>query len=449
MPSSLSLKGLVTEEFTHEPVPKGKRKHWMEVAAVWMGFTMAASLAVLGGIVQGGVGVGRGLVAIFAGNCLLFVYSTLLGLISFETGLNFPLVAKRAFGTRGYVFASFILSGLVLGWFAVQSDMFGVLLQTTVLASVPRWMLTLVFALLFMTTAALGYRAMVFLSFLVVPSFILLGGWASWRAFVDRGLSISFDAPADSSMGMGAAISIVAASFIVSATMTGDFVRWARSRREVVLVHFLAFVVGLSATMIFGLLLSAAGQQTDLFTTLVVLGLAGPGAVMTGLNLWSTCDNCLYNSALGFTNQISTLRGRRTSQKFVVITLGLLGSVLAMLGAYSNYDTWLLILGTVVPPAGGIIIADYYVAYKSVRSRYEHTFSGLPAFRPHSILAWVLGVIVAFAIERLYPSVPAAYVGAFVGGITYVLGSRKGSSDQEQALLSTQAENRTPLLERS
>jgi purine-cytosine permease-like protein len=69
-----------------------------------------------------------------AGNLMLFVYATLLGYISFKTGFNFHLVAKRSFGNKGYIFTSFILSVLVLGWFAVQSDMFGVLLQTTILA---------------------------------------------------------------------------------------------------------------------------------------------------------------------------------------------------------------------------------------------------------------------------------------------------------------------------
>ncbi|MCP4267493.1 MAG: cytosine permease [Candidatus Brocadiaceae bacterium] len=416
------LNTFVTEEYTHEPVPDGERKHWIQIAAVWMGFTMAASLAVLGGIVQNGVGVGRGMLAVLAGNLMLFVYSTLLGYISFKTGLNFPLVAKRAFGTKGYIIVSFILSALVLGWFAVQSDMFGHLLQATVLGSFPRWALTLPFALLFTITALLGYKAMVFLSYLVIPSFLAIGSFTAWKAFVSEGMVISMERPVGSNMGMGTAISIVAASFIVSATMTGDFVRWARSFRDVIVVHFLAFIVGLGATMMFGIFLSAAGKQTDIFSTLVVLGLAVPGAIMTGLNLWSTCDNCLYNSALGFTNQASSIMGKPVSEKKVVITLGIIGAILATYGAYKSYEGWLMFIGFVVPPVGGIIIADYYVAYRNIKKfRYLHNYQSLSGFKWYSFLAWIIGVGVSYFIQATYPFIPAAYVGVFVGGLVYAI----------------------------
>lgn len=418
------INNLYTEEYACEAVPESERKHWIQVAAVWMGFTMAASLAVLGGIVQGGVGVGNGMIAIIAGNSLLFIYATLLGFISFKTGLNFHLVAKRSFGTKGYIFASFLLSSLVLGWFAVQADMFGALLHITLLESVPRWGITFVAAILFMLTALVGYKAMVLLSYLVIPSFLALGVWASWEVFTQTGLSIDMAIPEGSTMGLGTAISIVAASFIVSATMTGDFVRWARSFKDIVIVHFLAFIVGLGATMLFGLFLSAAGNETDIFTTLVVLGLAIPGAIMTGLNLWSTCDNCLYNASIGFTNQLSTLVGREITEKKVVLMLGLLGAILASAGAYNNYESWLLLLGTIVPPIGGIVMTDFYLSFKDDSNRYEVDYTLLPSIKYHAIISWALGTGVAYFAEKLFASIPAAYVGVFVGGLSYYILSK-------------------------
>lgn len=408
-------------ERAYTAVPMTERKSVVEVASVWMGFTMAASLAVLGGIVQSGVGVQKAIIAVLIGNFLLFIYSTALGIISYRSGLNFALVAQRAFGSKGYMLASLILSGLVLGWFAVQADMFGYLLNTAILTETPQWIITLVLSLVFMSTALLGYKAMVYLSYLVIPSFLILGVLAASKAFSEGGLNLSY-VPEGATMGMGTAISIVAASFIVSATLTGDFVRWARSIRDVVIVHFLAFIVGLSATMLFGVFLSAAGKETDIFTTLIGLGLTIPAVVMTGINLWSTCDNCLYNSSLGFSNQANTILGRRVSQKTVTLVLGIIGAIIATSGAFGSYDAWLLLLGTVVPPAGGIVMADYYLVNRKKRDKvYSDGYTNPTTFKWQAFIAWIAGIAVAYFLEKAVPSIPAAYVGVAVGAVVYCM----------------------------
>lgn len=417
--SKVELTSGLSDEFAYSPVPKEHRKSLVEVASVWMGFTMAASLAVLGGIVQAGVGVQKAIIAVVIGNFLLFAYSTGLGIISFRTGLNFSLVAQRSFGTKGYLFASFILSGLVLGWFAVQADMFGFLLASSEMISAPQWIITFMLSLIFMSTALLGYKAMVYLSYLVIPSFLILGTLAAVKAFSQGGIDLSY-VPEGAAMGMGTAISIVAASFIVSATLTGDFVRWARSIKDVIIVHFLAFVVGLSATMLFGVFLSAAGRETDIFTTLIALGLTIPAVIMTGINLWSTCDNCLYNSSLGFSNQLTTILKRKVSQKAVTLFLGVLGAAIAASGAFGNYDSWLLFLGTVVPPAGGIIMADYYLINRKNRNiSYAGNYINPVNFRWQAFVAWTIGIFVAYYLERAVPSIPAAYVGVAIGALVY------------------------------
>lgn len=414
----------INTEYSYSAVPTQKRKSVIQIAAVWMGFTMAASLTVLGGVVQSGVGVQKGLYAIFAGNLMLFLYSTLIGYISFKSGLNFSLVAKRAFGEKGFVYASMFLSLLVLGWFAVQADLFGVLLQKSILSEYPRWMITLPCALLFMSTALMGYRAMVALSYLVIPSFLALGGLASFKAFNNKAIDLNF-IPEGATMGMGTAITIVASSFIVSATLTGDLVRWSKSLKDVIIVHFLAFIVGLGTTMVFGLFLSASGEETDIISTLLGLGIVLPAILMTGINLWSTCDNCLYNASLGFSNQIKSLRGgKELSYRTVTISIGLVGVLIATLGAFGHYDQWLIFLGTVVPPAGGVIMADYYLVKNNRDSRYSEEYVVNKDYKLNAFIAWIIGVVLAYTLENVYPAIPAAYVGVAVSAMIYFASSK-------------------------
>jgi len=52
-------------------------------------------------------------------------------LIGTKRGMNFALIASIVFGKKGYVFASGLLSTLLLGWYAVQTGITGALVSST------------------------------------------------------------------------------------------------------------------------------------------------------------------------------------------------------------------------------------------------------------------------------------------------------------------------------
>ncbi|MDA4787683.1 cytosine permease, partial [Enterobacter hormaechei] len=76
--------------------------------------------------------------------------------------------------------------------------------------------------------------------------------------------------------------------------------------------------------------------------------------IVLGLNIWTTNDNALYASGLGFAN-VTGLSSRTLS-----VVNGIIGTLCA-LWLYNNFVGWLTFLSAAIPPVGGVIIADYLI----------------------------------------------------------------------------------------
>ncbi len=122
---------LLGDEYEHEPVPMSARRSAFSVTMVWLGFPMIITGAMTGSILVLGMGFSRALTAMIIGNVIMFAYVGLLGLVGTKRGMNFALIASIVFGKKGYVFASGLLSTLLLGWYAVQTGITGALVSST------------------------------------------------------------------------------------------------------------------------------------------------------------------------------------------------------------------------------------------------------------------------------------------------------------------------------
>ncbi len=95
-------------------------------------------------------------------------------------------------------------------------------------------------------------------------------------------------------------------------------------------------------------------QQPDVVEVLLLQGFAMAAMAMLLLNIWSTQDNTIYNFAVAGCNLLRT--GRR---KTVTLAGAVIGTLLALLGMYDMLVPYLILLGTVIPPIGGVIMADF------------------------------------------------------------------------------------------
>ena len=136
---------------------------------------------------------------------------------------------------------------------------------------------------------------------------------------------------------------------------------------------------------------------------MIAQGLLIPAIIVLGLNIWTTNDNALYASGLGFSN-ITGLSSRVLS-----MINGALGT-LAALWLYNNFVGWLTFLSAAIPPIGGVIIADFMAR----TTRYTtYPRSDFKLINWAAIIAVALGVACGHWIPGIVPL--NAVIGAFVG----------------------------------
>jgi cytosine permease len=410
-------------EFEHSPVPADSRKSLWTVSAVWFGFPMILTNAVPGGVVVAMLGFWRGLAAIAAANLVMLLYVGILSHRAGSTGESFSLQATRTFGRAGYVIASAFLATVVVGWFAFNTGATGATLHQAF-----GWHERLVAVLAglgFIALTYLGIRALSWLGAVAAPLFLLAGGIALVIVARNQGLGdvLSYDGVGgDASLTFGAAVSMMMATFADSGTMTADFTRWSRNGRQAVLATVSAFPVASVVAQVTGGLVVAAGAVAAPATAggdfLPILTGEHTGilnvlaAVFVFVNLGSVCSHCLYNGALGW----SHLTGRR--MRTTTVVLGVIGTLAALAGVWNHFLDWLVILSVFVPPLGGVLIADQFLA-RGGRGAMDSRPTA--AVRPTAFGAWAVGAGAAAIAHWWAPQLSDAVTGLVVAVVAYAV----------------------------
>jgi cytosine permease len=407
-------------EFEHEPVPPSHRKSTVSVAAVWFGFPMILTCAVFGGIITALLGFQRGVLAIILGNVILMLYVGALSYLSGESGLNFALVASRVFGRYGYAVASGFLATIVVGWFAFQTGLTGLTVHQSF-----GWnekLVTLLAGILFIAITFIGIRALSLLGMVAAPLFLISAAVALWLIARSGGLGGVWNykgvTSGAGSLSIGAAITLVVATFVDSGTMTGDFTRWAKNGRSAVLAASSAFPVANFVAFLVGAIIVASGAITDPWTNggnfLPVIA-TGHGRLLSALalifivvNLGSVCTHCLYNGAVGW----SHILGSR--MRLLTVILGAIGTIAALAGVWNFFLDWLNILGVFVPPIGAVIITDYAVNRGMVPRSDARVHW-------HAFVAWAIGAGAAGIVHFEDPEYIEVLVGMMVTALAYTL----------------------------
>ncbi|MGW5641776.1 cytosine permease [Saccharopolyspora sp. NPDC003752] len=405
-------------EFEHSPVPPSHRKSLLTVSAVWFGFPMILTNAVPGGLVVALLGFWRGLAAILVANVIMFAYVSLLSYRAGQTGKSFSLQATETFGTAGYAIASGFLSTVVVGWFAFNTGATGASLNEAF-----GWNETLVAGaagIAFIAVTYLGIKALSWLGAIAAPLFIIAAGTAMVVAASngDFGRITEFHGAGGGAMTFGVAVTTIMATFADSGTMTADFTRWSKNGRQAVWATATAFPVASLVAQLSGGVLVAAGAIASAETaggdfTPILIGVGSPVlnvlvVVFVVINLGSVCTHCLYNGALGWSHLV------RSKMRLLTLVLGVIGVLVALLGAWDYFVNWLSILGVLVPPLGAVLIADQIILRGRLAGRAE------TRFRPTAFIAWAAGAAVALLVHVVAPSFSDAVVGLLVGLVVYL-----------------------------
>ncbi|MCY9870984.1 cytosine permease [Vibrio barjaei] len=387
------------------PVPQSARKGVASLTMVMLGLTFFSASMWTGGSLGTGLSFNDFFLAVLIGNLILGIYTSFLGYIGSSTGLSTHLLARFSFGSKGSWLPSVLLGGTQVGWFGVGVAMFAIPVQKA--TGIDTNTLIIVSGLLMTATVYFGISALMVLSAIAVPAIALLGGYSVLTAVDSVGgigelQKIQPAEPLDFSI----ALAMVVGSFVSAGTLTADFVRFGRNPKGAVFITMVAFFIGNSLMFIFGAAGASVTGQSDISEVMIAQGLLLPAIIVLGLNIWTTNDNALYASGLGFSNVTGL------PSKYLSMANGLVGTLCA-LWLYNNFVGWLTFLSLAIPPIGGVIIADFITNRKRY-ANFETT--KFQTVNWAGIIAVGLGVAAGNFLPGVVP------VNAVLGGaISYVV----------------------------
>lgn len=403
------------QDYPLSPVPMDQRRSIWSMGLVLLGFTFFTATMWAGGSIGVAFDFSTMLLVLAAGNLLLGTYAAILGYIAAKSGLNTALMSRFTFGELGSKLSDFILGFTQIGWYAWGTATMAILLVK--LTGLPEsWTtpLMVVFGFGFCITAFIGYKGLEMLSRFAVPAMIILVAVSMTIATSDAGgfsglLAIT---PSDD-MTVAAAITMVFGTFVSGGTQATNWTRFAKSGKTAVISTLLAFFLGNGLMTLIGAFGALVYQQADIVDIMVAQGLATLGILMLFLNLWTTQDNTVYNFAVAGCNMIRTRR-----RKLVTVGGAAIGTVLAVLGMYEWLIPFLVLLGTFIPPIGGVIMASYFIGYKREYPSLETAL--LPAFNVPGLAAYAIGSAAAYTSPWIAPIVGVMVAAASYGVVLVV-----------------------------
>ena len=310
------------------------------------------------------------------------------GIVGSDLGLNSSMTSTRAFGMTG---ANFTMALVVFiaeaGWFAVQTATCAMAFNTLLEVfnvSFPFWASCVIWGAIMCITAVYGVKWMSVLNYIAVPLLLILCIYGAVHSVNVAGWDTITNTVTANAMSIPAAVSTVIGLFALGATCNSDYTRYCRTRADVVKATVLGVLPAATIMIMVGAIMALGTGNYDVTSMFAGLGLPILSMVVLVLATWTTNTGNAYMSGLAACKMFSVKDKHRP---IVTMIVGILGIVMAIMGLADFLNTYISIIGAVVPPIMGIIIADYWVICKGNRNIWKPK----KGINWVGIISWVLG----------------------------------------------------------
>ena len=390
-------------DFPLSEAPRSARKGLLSISMVLFSFTFFTGTMFAGGKLGMAFNFVDMLWIAAIGNTLLALYAAALALIASRSGLNTVLMGRLCFGEAGSRLSDFLLGFAELGWYAWGTATVAIVLVKMLgLAEGFTLPLMVFFGMGFSITAIIGYKGLDVLSRVSVPlMFVLLivsmyiatqhvGGFSGLAAVIP-----------EQTMTVSAAITMVFGTFASGATQATNWTRLSRSGRIAVTASVVSFLLGNGLMIVAGAWCAMVYQQADIVEVMMLQGLSFAAVIMLCLNLWTIQGPTIYNVAAATCHLVRSER-RRT----MTLIAAAVGVLLAMGGMYEMLIPFLVLLGSIIPPIGGVIMADFWYRH---HGKYPTLASvKLPRYNVPGLTAYAFGALLAYCSPWIAPLVGIA-----------------------------------------
>ena len=378
-----------------EPVPERLRVlGLLDTMLLWGNLSVSLLVIVLGAVLVPALSLKQAVIAVVvgavAGNLLL----GLAGLIGADARVPGMVLLRAPLGRRGSYVPTVVNVAQNLGWSTFELIVISTAaaaLSEKVFGFEARWLWAIAFGGVAVALALLGPIGFVrryvrkFAVWAVLASMIYL----TWWALDKSNLHAFWNAGGQGGLGLGSGIDIVIGSTVSWTPLAADYTRFSRDRRSAFWGASIGYLIPGLWCFGLGILLVLARNITDAAD---VPAAVAAGGVLSGFALLAlTVDESdeafadIYSTAVSIQNVVP-----RASQRALIVAVSAVATGLAVVIDLRNYQSFLLLLGSVFVPLFGVLLADWLLAGAHYRER--DIFAG-PAARVDQLAAWIAGFV--------------------------------------------------------
>lgn len=425
MGNGANNKAAMGDDYSLTRVPMSAWQSLWSITIVRVGALATISQFILGASLGYGMTFWQAFWATMFGSVILQVISFLLGYAGAREGLSTSLLSRwTGFGKHGSSIIGAVIAISCIGWFGVQNSVFanGIVEATGGKLSLP--VAATITGLGVTVLVIFGFKLLSITATITVPLFLLAVGYGIFKVLKDHSIiDLMSASPAGEPMSMGAAATMVAGGFIIGAVITPDFSRFAKNGKDVFWMATIGVLIGELGINMITVLMALAAKTNDVVSIMVTTS-GWFGAFVVILSTVKINNLNLYSSSLGFTNIFDSVFNIKLNRGMVTLVIGVIGTVLSIMGILDHFVGFLTFLGVLVPPIAGIIVVEYFILKTHRKELDESRKEGkLPEkisnMHPVTFIAWIAGFASGYLITIGIPSINSLVMS----GLVYYVGA--------------------------
>ncbi|MEW5982003.1 MAG: cytosine permease [Acidobacteriota bacterium] len=385
--------------------PASRRQSALDLFVIFAGANIVATTLQVGAALAGDFSAEAAVVLIAAGATGGSMLVASLAVLGPRLGVPSVIAARGALGIRGAALVAALLYLTNFAWIAVNN-----VIAASVAAAafggpslVPVWIVGL--GLASTLVPALGPRAVGRADRVAVPLLVAVGGiitWAAIQAPPNLNALASQSPPANPWLR---GFDIVVGYQVSWILMFADYSRYTKSEQKAAMAVFLGLLVTSLWMMPLGLSAARVAASADPGAMMAAIGVGWAGASLMVVATVTTNFVNIYMSGLAWRSLVPKM-GDQSS----IWTVGLVGTALALVsgGWLDRYAEFMMMLGGVLVPVGGVLIAHYRLGVRPTRvsDLYDPDGPYRGVLVP-GIAAWALGTFVYYLAAPWGGTIPA------------------------------------------
>ncbi|WP_458525970.1 purine-cytosine permease family protein [Onishia taeanensis] len=397
--------------------------------ALWLGANVVVTTILTGMLLVPDLNFQHAMLLVLIGSAVGIIPLVLIGLMGQQTGMTTMVLARGTFGRLGAMFPAWVNLCALIAWSWIQALLAGMSLDYAV-SSLTGYSNVALFtvlceALVVMITLR-GHLGIEKAEKLAATLMLALSGVVVFALGRHYDLPSITEMEATGALGAGVAFDIIIATAFSWIPLAADYNRHCRSPRAAVIGTWVGYVTATLVAMGLGATVSALSisigfpQTYDPTQLLSSFGFGLPAALVIFFSVLTTNVMCVYSATLSYMSV-------RTHTPFwkpalIIGVISVLGSLIP--GILDQFQTFLLIIGSVFIPAFSLMIVDYFLVGREgyTSQRLMADAATLPAINPRALGCYLVGAVLAYYWNWVSPLSIGASLPVFVltGGLYYV-----------------------------